>query len=251
MDKFLIFDMDNSLSALGNDEQISGYTGGIRPLRITKGIDQVRSYMRLLFDMKEVEVKHELFDETVKMQTYVLSKRCQELGLTGLVFDTLSHLFRQDMRILEQGNKSGALEMQDWGKLERMYNSFIAIVSSLPMWVIVNCHLTYDKDQSTGTFYYSPLVKGSTKDTLQEYFDCVFYTKASRDGKKMYTWQTFADASKFAKDRKGILQPHIVQDFSSVISAYRDAGIPYPKILVIGESGTGKTKALQSVTAKR
>jgi hypothetical protein len=38
------------------------------------------------------------------------------------------------------------------------------------------------------------------------------------------------------------------QDFSIILSRYKDKGISHPKILVIGESGTGKTRAL--LTAK-
>jgi hypothetical protein len=247
MHKFLIFDADDSLSTLGNHDQIREMTGGITPIRIMAGVKQIKSRIDKLFTAVEVDVKHELFDEPIKEIRYQPTKLCTDIGLTGIVVDTMSHTFRQDMRILERANKSGALEMADWGKLERMYNEFVSMLRNLPIWIVVNCHIAYDKDQASGTFYYTPQLKGSTKDSVQEYFDVILYTKASRDGKKLYTWQTFSDASRWGKDRKNVLAPFINQDFSTVLKSYILAGIDTPKLLIIGESGTGKSKALSTI----
>lgn len=246
MGKFLVFDVDNSLATLGGPKGVSDLAG-IAPIRITHGAEQVRGLLRDLFTEKIVEDKHELFDKMVKTVTYEPTPLCQKVGLEGIVIDTLSHLFRQDQRILERANKSGALEMQDWGKLERMYNTLISTVCGLPLWVVVNCHISYDKDQATGMFYFAPQIQGSTKNTIFEYFDCTFFTKTSKDGRKIYTWQTYADTSKWGKDRLGVLEPFIPQDFKAVLDAYHKGGVPNPKIIVIGESGTGKTRALRTI----
>lgn len=245
--KFIIFDADNSLAAIGG---IPGATqlSGTAPIRITSGIMQVSAYIGDLFQMVTSKEKHPMFERPIETTTLVAKQLAKDAQLKGIVIDTISHTFRQDMRILEKANKSTAMEMADWGKLERMYNGFIATLVSLPCWVIVNCHISYDKDQASGMFYYTPGLKGSTKDTLADYFDLALYTKASRDGKKRYTWQTSADSSKFAKDRLNVLEPIVEQDFSKILSVYREKGHPYPKILVCGESGTGKTKALSTIS---
>ena len=246
-EKFLILDADKSLSSIGGDTGAKALSG-VEPLKITQGMLQIRGFIDQLFTRVIQKTKHPLFIGVVEETVVVPSPLCKEMNLNGIVLDTISHTFRQDMRILEKAQKSGQLEMQDWGKLERLYNEAIMMLVALPTWVIVNCHSDYDKDQSTGMFYYYPGVKGSTKATMIDYFDVVCYTKASRDGKKNYTWQTYADASKFAKDRLGILEGIMPQDFSVIIEAYRSKGIKNPKILVVGESGTGKTRALASLS---
>ena len=244
--KFLIFDVDQSLAAIGGKEGAKNLSG-LEPLVITDGILQIRSFIAQLFRKEVKETKHPIFEGTIKETVVSPTTLCTQLGLSGIVIDTISHSFRQDMRILEKANKSGSLEMQDWGKLERMYNEVVSLIRNLPCWVVVNSHISYDKDQQSGLFYFYPGMKGSSKESIMEYFDLVLYTKASRDGKKVYTWQTVADSSKFAKDRLNVLENTVPQDFGSIIRKYREKDVPYPKILVIGESGTGKTTALRTL----
>lgn len=251
MEKFLIFDVDKSLAALGGKSQIIDLCGGIEPLPVTDGIMQIKGLLDKLFVTKVVERTHPLFETKFSERVCAQTELCVKQGLRGIVIDTISHSFNQDKRILEKANKSGALEMQDWGKLERMYSAFLSLLVNLPVWVIVNCHITYDKDQSTGTFYFAPQVGGATKDNMPQYFDVVLFTKVARaESKKAYNWSTKADSSKFAKDRLDILPPIVEQNFAAILRAYREAGIQYPKIMVVGESGTGKSKALNTINAK-
>jgi hypothetical protein len=238
MAKFALFDYDNSLSTIGSDTDVTKLSG-YPPIRLLDGVAEMNAFLRKMYEVRLTTEEHPLIGP---MQIRVLQQKSGE-KLDGIVVDTITHCFRRDLRILEAKNKSGAMEMADWGKIERLYNEFISFLTKLPVWVIVNAHTSYDKDQASGMFYFQPGVKGSTKESLPEYFDCVFYTKMAKD-KKLYTWQTYADFSRFGKDRASLLEPVIPQDFGSVINKYRAAGIPNPKILVIGESGTGKTRAL-------
>lgn len=242
---FVIFDVDKSLASIGGVNGVEQLSG-VKPITINNGIDEIKSIFSKLFIKTTVQEDHPLFSSPIEREIFQMNDKCKELGIEGIVIDTLSHCFRQDMRLLEKANKTGQMEMKDWGKLERMYNDFISKLTSLPMWVIVNSHITYDKDGATGQFYYAPQVKGSTKDSLPEYFDCVFYTKTNKD-KKIYTWQTVADSIKFGKDRLDVLDDYIAQDYSVVLQKYREGGVEYPKILTIGESGTGKTRALMTL----
>jgi hypothetical protein len=166
------------------------------------------------------------------------------------VIDTISHLFRIDMRILESKNKSERMELFDWTKLDRTYNQFISSLIQLPVWVMVNAHITYDKND-LGQFLFNPLLKGATKDWIGEYFDCILYTKITNTNNRIqYLWQTKPDTQRYAKDRLDVLDPIMPQDFSMLLNRYREKGIQYPKVLVIGESGTGKTRALMTVKGK-
>jgi hypothetical protein len=176
-----------------------------------------------------------------------MNDTAKKFQVNGLVIDTISHLFRTDMRILESKNKSERLEIQDWGKLERTYNKLISDLIKLPVWVIVNSHISYDKND-LGQMLFYPQLKGSTKDFIGEYFDCIFFTKIrSTNNQVQYLWQTKPDSQRYAKDRLDILEQYIPQDFGFVINLYKRNGIEHPKILLIGESGTGKTKAISTL----
>lgn len=256
-EKFLIFDSDKSLSSIGGPveiQKVSGFpeipvSGGIMQIATNIGIElgqKIDPKSPTLFSKKEVKTVHPLFpNTTVPSVVYEPAELVKQNGITGIVIDTISHAFAQDMRILEGLRQNKQLEMQDWGKLERMYMGFLEGMKQLPCWVVVNCHSQYDKDQQAGTFYHAPMIKGSTRDNIRAFFDVVVFTKTSQD-KKSYTWQTFADQSRFAKDRLGVLEPNMPQNFKTILERYNAKGYQ-PKILVIGESGTGKSKALTTI----
>jgi hypothetical protein len=182
---FLIFDVDHSLASIGGDLG-AAKVSAIQPIRITNGSSQVIGILSSLFTRKEINYEHPLLAEGIKMSLFDKSDLAKNNKLEGIVIDTVSHLFRTDMRIIESKNKSERIEIQDWGKLERVYNSLIASLIQMPVWVIVNSHITYDKND-LGQFRFFPQVKGSTKDFIGEYFDCILYTRVSNaNGKIQY-----------------------------------------------------------------
>ena len=254
MAKFLIFDADKSLTALGTQADIqtlSGFpevpvTGGLEQLAPLIGVDIGKGISKMpLFSKQVSQTQHPLFPQTnVAMMNYVPSPLVQQNKIEGFVVDSISHIFGQDLRLIEAKNNSKKIEQQDWGTLERMYLTFFEAIKHIPSWVVVNCHTTYDKGED-GKFYYYPLLKGQSKERIREFFDVVVYTKVSPD-KKQYMWQTFADTSRMAKDRINVLDPTMPQELNTIISRYQAKGYQ-PKILVIGESGTGKTKSIASL----
>jgi len=172
---FLILDVDHSLASIGGDEaaeKISSFP----PMKVTDGISEVSGIIKQLFIKEQREYSHPLIPQSIKHSFFKMNDIAQKFQVSGLVIDTISHLFRTDMRILESKNKSERLEIQDWGKLERMYNKLISDLIKLPVWVIVNSHITYDKND-LGQMLFYPQLKGSTKDFIGEYFDCIFFTK--------------------------------------------------------------------------
>jgi hypothetical protein len=244
---FLIFDVDHSLASIGGDEAAAKISS-IMPIKVTNGISQVMEVLSNLFNKKEIKIEHPLLKNEIKSNLFEKSELAKIHNLEGLVVDTVSHLFRTDMRKLEKKNKSERMEIQDWGKLEKLYNTFIANLIQLPVWVVVNSHISYDKNDM-GQFLFYPQLKGSTKDFIGEYFDCILYTRISNaNGKIQYLWQTKPDSQRFAKSRLDVLEQFIPQDLSFVINKYRNKGIMFPKILVVGESGTGKSRSILSLS---
>jgi len=246
---FLIFDVDHSLASIGGDkaaEEISSFP----PIKVTDGIADINNIIYKLFNKEDRVYTHPLIPQSIKHSFFKLNDVAKKFQVSGIVIDTISHLFRTDMRILESKNKSERLEFEGWGKLERMYHLLISDLIKLPIWVIVNSHLSYDKND-LGQFLFYPQLKGSTKDFIGEYFDCIFFTRIKNSNNKaQYLWQTKPDNQRFAKDRLDVLEPFIQQDFGAVINLYKQNGIAYPKILVIGESGTGKTRAIRTLNPK-
>ena len=241
---FIIVDVDNSLASIGGDkaaEEISSFP----PIRVTDGIAEVNGVIHQLFVKQQREYTHPLIPQSIRHSIFEMNDKAKQFQVNGIIIDTISHLFRTDMRILESKNKSERLEIQDWGKLERMYNKLISDLIKLPVWVVVNSHISYDKNDMGQMLFY-PQLKGSTKDFIGEYFDCIFFTKIrSTNNQIQYLWQTKPDSQRYAKDRLDILEQYIPQDLGFVINLYRRNGIEHPKILVIGESGTGKTRAIE------
>lgn len=247
---FLIFDVDHSLASIGGIAAAEELCS-IKPIQITGGLSEVRDVISKLFRKQHSNYQHPLLTDKIEHTRYKLSSTAEEYKLEGIVIDSVSHLFRRDMRILESKNKSERLELFDWAKLDRMYNQFISTLVQLPVWVIVNSHIRYDKND-LGQFLFHPQLKGSTKDSILEYFDCILFTRITNSNNRIqYLWQTRPDTQRYAKDRLDVLDPIMPQDFSIILSRYRDKGISHPKILVIGESGTGKTRALLSIKSTR
>ncbi len=244
---FLIFDVDHSLASIGG-VKVAQELCTITPIQITGGLSEVRDVIRGLFIQQQSIYSHPLLSRKIQNSRYELSTTAKQYNLEGIVIDTISHLFLRDMRLLESEKKSERLDLQDWGKLERTYNQFISSLIQLPVWIVVNSHISYDKND-LGQFLFKPQLKGATKDFIGEYFDCILYTRIrNTNNKTSYLWQTRPDTQRYAKDRLDVLDPIMPQDFSIVLSRYKTKGIEHPKILVIGESGTGKTRAL--LTAK-
>ena len=79
-------------------------------------------------------------------------------------------------------------------------------------------------------------------------FDFVFYTKTTVDSgtrKRSYLWVTSrSEQYDHAKDRTGLLDEEIPQDFQLVINAAVKRNFDGVKILVIGSPGSGKTRSL-------
>lgn len=253
---FLIFDADRSLSTLGGAEVVKALTGGIPAIPVTEGFTSIRSVFAKLFQRQMVKVNHPLAGE-IEEETIVLNKAAQELGLQGIVIDTYTHAARMEMRLIagmsEKTKQPNAMELQHWGVFGTRNDVILTILKNLPIWVIVNAHLDYDKDGTTGQMMFLPQIGGSTKNIITQYFDCVFFTKvatASANGEtsRKYLWEIAPSASKIAKDRLSILgvEP-IEQSFDIVLKAYAEKGVVNPKIIVIGESGTGKTRALSTI----
>jgi hypothetical protein len=260
--KTLIFDVDRSLASIGSYESIRKLLG-ISPLKINHGVSDVRGYLNRLLVAEIVRTKHEIFGEQEET-VLSLNETARELNLGVLVVDTLSALGLQERGEIRKKNAPKknnipqkpypSMKLQDWGTYGDTMNDFVYSIGNIPAAVIMNAHIDRDSTATDLGIVEYPALKGSAKNEIQKWFDVILYTaidrEKGRDGEPVlrFVWHTKPFEGRNAKDRLGALPTIMDQDFAYVIEAYRAHGIFHPKILVLGESGTGKSYALKSLS---
>ena len=135
------------------------------------------------------------------------------------------------------------------GKLKNKLDGCLEFVTRIPGVVICNCHSKI-QTMDDGQNKVLPYIDGSTKEDIPKWYDFVFYTKTNVDLKDhaSYVWVTGrSEKYDHAKDRTGLLDREIPQDYQLVLNASRESGFEGSKILVIGTPGSGKTYALKTL----
>lgn len=257
---YLIADVDRSLSSIGGTIGATKLSG-LPPVPISHGFSQLNRVMRKFTIRGEREITHPLLGKT-KEPFVELTPLAKEHNLQGLVTDTISVAGTQEIQLItapkaDQKDKDGRLvtennpmEIQDWGTVGRRGESYMLLNSMLPIWSVVLCHYSYEKDGQSGIMFWGPSVPGNVlKDIMPKLFDVILVSKTVHvKGKNStFTWITKPDNQCPAKDRLGVLPQEMPQDFGLVFKAYADAGDLIPKILVLGRSGTGKTFSLKTI----
>ena len=245
----LIFDYDGSLASIGSDETLKRLFG-ILPIRIHHGLNETKSVIKKLIKPVKRKLEHPLLEDNPIVQEYFeLSDKANELQLEAIVFDTASALGFQERNEIKTSRHIETMDQRGWGYYADNLNMFIYNMCSLPIKTIFNVHSDRDKDVGEKVIEY-PALKGSCKNEIQKWFDIILFTKVIQDPatkEASYSWLTKPEEGRFAKDRLGVLPAIIPQDFSFIFGKYEEAGIVNPNILVIGESGTGKSKALATM----
>ncbi len=247
----LVFDMDSSLASLGGEEQRVKYFG-IPPIQIFKGIDQTKLIIKQLIQPVKRSIKHPLFNEAViEEDGFELSDKAKQMQLECLVFDTISALGLQERAQLKSSRKLETLDQRSWGIYGDSLNAFIYNICRLPIKVIFNVHIDRERDP-LGETLELPALKGSTKNEIQKWMDIILFTRITQDsqsGDTQFMWQTKPMEGRFAKDRLNVLPMLMPQDYAAIFKEYERSGISHPKILVLGDSGTGKTRSLASINS--
>jgi len=249
---YFFLDTDKSTASIGGPEAVERMFG-IPPLEITGGAEQVRKILREKLSEEVLEtIDHPLFhDSGSKRRVIRLKSKVRKLGMNGLIIDSLSTLGYQTREALKAEYKTPSMDLQLWGKYGERMMALIEVIKDLEVPVIITAHVDRDRDENGGPIEV-PALKGAAKLEAARFFDVIVYTqiKQSRKGGRDFSWQIIGDARRSqAKSRlpyetdTGIID----QDFGPILKHYKDHGIDNPKILVIGDSGTGKTTSLKTL----
>jgi hypothetical protein len=251
---FLILDADKSLSSIGGYPAATSLSG-LPPVPINSGFSQLNRVMKKLVTRGEREITHPIFGKS--LEPYVeLTPLGKANNLQGVVTDTFSVASQQEIQLITAPQKAEdeprQMELKDWGVLGQRGTSYLMLNSLLPIWSITLSHMSYEKDGATGIMFWQPQIAGGTKDNMPKFFDIILVSRVVHTKSKdsVFTWLTRPDNQFPAKDRLGILPAEMPQDFKIVFEAYAKAGVPNPKILVLGKSGTGKTFSLKTIPSQ-
>ena len=244
--KVLYFDLEHGSQTLGSEKHIQemfGYSV-LRP----GSWDSFQHVIGQLYTKKNSVVEKKVGSLTIKEEQESVTLREKSPTVDALIVDTFSELSKKYMRSLVNKN-TGKMLLQDWGKLKNKLDGCLEFVTQIPGIVVCNCHSKI-QTMDDGQNKILPYIDGSTKEDIAKWFDFVFYTKTNVDLKNndSYLWVTGrSEKYDHAKDRTGLLDREIPQDYQLVLNASREAGFEGSKILVIGTPGSGKTYALQTL----
>ena len=243
--KTLMFDLEHGSQTLGSKEYIHKQFGF--PVLQPGTWDQFQSTMGKLYKQEAVTEKIKVGNlEIDEERTIVVPKNGTQVD--ALILDTFSELSKKYMRQLS--DKEGRMKLQGWGQLKNKLDGALDFLSKIPGVIVCNCHSKIQTMDDGNKVI--PYIDGSSKDDISKWFDFVFYTKTVVDGNnRHYRWIT-ARSEKYdhAKDRTGLLESEIDQDYSQVVAAAKEKGFDGAKILVIGSPGSGKTYSLQTLVNK-
>jgi hypothetical protein len=262
MRKFLVFDADRSLAVIGGPaEQRKLF--GVQPIAISRGVEQLEYYLSKLVVKEMVPVMHELAvifgsngsEEDMAEPKYRLNLAARQMGLTGIIIDTISTVGQQTREAImkakcpkdKDGKQILTMDKQLWGLYGDKMQRFVHLLNQMDFHVIVTCHINRGEDENGGPMDY-PDIKGATKESIARYFDVIAYTRVDRNqsGTK-YTWQVRPDNRRFyAKDRLSTSEQFVEQDVNQFLTAYEQQGM-YCKLLIVGDSGQGKTSSLKTI----
>ena len=244
--KTLYFDLEHGSQTLGSEkaiQQMFGYSV-LRP----STWDSFQHVIGQIYTKKKTVIEKAVGPLVIKEEQESIILRENAPTVDAVVVDTFSELSKKFMRSLVNKD-TGKMMLQDWGKLKNKLDGCLEFVTRIPGVVICNCHSKI-QTMDDGQNKVLPYIDGSTKEDIAKWFDFVFYTKTNVDLKDnaSYVWVTGrSEKYDHAKDRTGLLDREIPQDYQLVLNASRESGFEGSKILVIGTPGSGKTYALQTL----
>jgi hypothetical protein len=241
----LMFDFENGHKSLGSKEGIEDMFN--LPVLSPTSWSSFKNTISQLYSLQRVSCDKVVGSITIKeLENKYVSKQ----DIDVLIFDTGTELAKKFQRELQ--GKAKRLSLPQWGEMKLGLDKLLEMINRFPANVIFNLHTKLIKDEELGILKYIPNIEGSTKEDIGKWFDFVFYTSiVKKDKSRQYVWITARD-DRFeqAKDRSGLLDRIIPQDYSLIYNACEKRGFENAKVLIIGPPGSGKTRSLQTLLKK-
>lgn len=247
MPKVLIYDTDRGLASVGSDERIE-QVFGYRPRRFIR-TQSVFDLFDKLHKPKIIKTEDPL--GVVEEEYYSVR---DEFDIDLEVLDSLSAFQTQKKREIQDGKK---MTLPNWAELGDAIEELAFKLTRVDRPVIIVGHVKETKDDDLGIIRYVPALSGRMQVELSRVFDLVLYTIVTKDdknGERQFLWQVLPDERRDAKSRyeevSKFAEKHggyMPQDFHLLFNLIKDGGHKNPKILIIGNSGSGKTYSLRTL----
>lgn len=243
MPKILIYDFDRGLKSIGSDERIASVFG-YSPRRFIR-CSSADDLFQKTHKAQVLTVQDDLGD--VEEEYYVATK--------DIDFEVLDSITA--WAALKKKEVKGAaqrISLPQWGEIGESTEDLILKLTRTNTNVIVIGHTKAEKDEDLGIIRYIPAISGRMSNEIARHFDLVMYSIVTQDDKgfRSYQWQIAKDerrsakcrieeVSKYAEKNGGCLP----QDYELLFSLMKDHKAV--KILVLGDSGSGKTYSLKTL----
>mgnify|MGYP003131829786 CR=1 FL=1 len=244
---WLLIDTENGSKTLGDPRQIKDKLG-LPPIIMNQWGELISLYNQL-FKRDTVENIIKIDELEIPQKTVMTTLKNPKLPIDGIVVDTFSELVKKLSRQI-QGKKE-KMEWPDYHKLMIKVDKILEYSNRIPLSMIFNCHSKTENDDDQRVLRVIPAIEGGTKKDVGKWFDFVLYTKIAKrkGGAYEYVWVT-RRTEKYcqAKDRSGLLDEEITQEYAHLHQAAKERGWESIKVLIIGEPGSGKTQSLETLT---
>ena len=208
-----------------------------------------------MFEPKQIVEEHPFFGENPTGETvWVPKEAARKLNLDGIIIDSVSTMASQELdniKIRKYGSAEAKLLQDDWGVFKSTMMRMWKTLKDTQVSVIGTCHVKRAKDDNQRVVE-EPDIAGSSATEMLRFFDAIIYTRIqkTKGGGREYMWQLAPDERRYAKVRADVgveIPAMIPQDFGALFGIFEEIGIQFPKVLIIGESGTGKTRSLATL----
>lgn len=248
--KTLIYDIDRGMKSLASDERIEEVFG-YKPRRFIR-TGTMDALFTKLHEPAVIETEDAL--GTVEEEVFKVRE-----GIEFEVLDSLTAFQAQTKKEVKGG--ADRITLPQWGEIGETLEALVLKLCRTNTNVIILGHVKSESDNDLGVVRFIPALSGRMQHEIGRYFDIVFFTRIELDsqtGQRQYLWQVLADERRSAKCRieevskwaeekhEGIPYGCMPQDFTLLFALAKD--YPAIKILILGESGTGKTRSLRTLT---
>lgn len=248
--KVLIYDIDRGLKSLADDARIKEIFGYL-PRRFIR----TKSFIDLFIKMHKAEVL-----KTEDELGEILAEQFTMKGDVQIeVLDSITAYQGQTKK--EVRGDADKLSLPMWGEVGESMEEMVLLLARTNTHVIILGHTKESKDDDLGIIRHVPALSGRMQNEIGRHFDLVLYTGVETDaktGKRYYYWQVLADERRSAKCRIEAVSKYaekeggrIPQDFGLLFSLMLGKSVPEQhtavKILILGDTGTGKTYSLRTL----
>lgn len=248
--KVLIYDFDRGLNSVAPDDRIEEVFG-YRPRRFVKSESLQNTFDKL----------HELYIKEAEDALGLVEEEWYRLregvDIDFEVLDTITAYQGQKKRDIKKESKRDRISLPEWGIIGDDMEELVMKLTRTESNVIMFGHQKPQEDSDLGIISYVPALSGRMKEEIGRHFDIIAFTVVVTDkksGQRKYYWQIIADERRSAKCRLAEVSDFAVknkglipQDFGLLWKYINKGGYENVKILILGDSGTGKTYSIRTL----